>query len=113
MNSDYISNYFKNIGIGHRKSDAVFTKKGRQRFGKMFDEMMSLIVSRGDGIKSDPYSLKNSSLDLSLYIGEHFSANTWRAFGTWLIQESNFETPSRVLDLGCENGVLTCFLGSL
>jgi SAM-dependent methyltransferase len=89
-----------------------FVKKGRQRFGKLFDEMMSLIVARGDGIKLDPYDLKNSSLDLSLYIGEQYTSNTWRAFATWLLQE-NFEPPSRVLDLGCENGVLTCFLASM
>ena len=74
--------------------------------------MLSLISARGAGLQLDPYDLKNESLELSLYVGEHYSGNIWRDFARWVIQE-NLKTPSQVLDLGCENGVLTCFLASL
>ena len=36
----------------------------------------------------------------------------WRAFAEWLTRE-NFDHPAQVLDLGCENGVLTCFIASI
>src|SRR5262249_7147906 len=105
-------NYFKLIGIGRPKSEAVFLTRGRKRFGKIFDRLMFVLEARGRGVETDPYELKNSSLDLSLYVGEYYASNTWREFASWLVRE-NLRIPSKVLDLGCDNGVLTCFYGSL
>jgi SAM-dependent methyltransferase len=36
----------------------------------------------------------------------------WREFASWLVNE-NLPSPSDVLDLGCENGVLTCLYATL
>lgn len=34
-----IESYFTTIGIGRPKSEGVFIKKGRKRFGDAFDEI--------------------------------------------------------------------------
>jgi SAM-dependent methyltransferase len=95
-----------------RCSEAVFARKGRKRFGGAFDEVISVIAQRAAGNKIDPYDLKNESLDLSLYVGEYYNSETWRAFAQWLVREQ-LPTPERVLDLGCENGVVSCLLATL
>jgi SAM-dependent methyltransferase len=111
--SDFdIDKYFTTIGVGLPKSEAVFVKNGRKRFGRIFDEMMRVIEARADGSIEDPYETKNSSLELSLYIGEYYNSAIWRAFAQWLIREE-LPTPQSVLDLGCENGILTCLLASI
>jgi SAM-dependent methyltransferase len=112
MTADFVDNYFKSISIGRPKSEAVFFKNGRKRFGKAFDELAFLIEVRGSGGDADPYELKNSSLDLSLYVGEYYVSNAWREFASWLVKE-NLPPPSEVLDLGCETGVLTCLYAAL
>jgi precorrin-6B methylase 2 len=112
MTLGLVDNYFKTIGVRHPKSEAVYLKQGLKRFGKRFQDLTSIIGARADGASINPYDLKNSSLELSLYVGEHFASPMWREFASWLVRE-NLEDPSQVLDLGCENGVLTCFYASL
>lgn len=112
MNDFDVEKYFTTIGVGLPKSEAVFVKRGRKRFGKTFDEMMFVIEARAHGSIEDPYEIKNSSLDLSLYVAEYSSSAIWRAFAQWLIGEER-PTPQSVLDLGCESGVLTCLLASM
>jgi SAM-dependent methyltransferase len=107
-----VESYFKSIGVGRPKSDAVYTKKGLKRFGKAFEDITFLIGSRADGVDVDPYEVKNRSLDLSLYVGEYYVSNMWREFASWLVKE-NLPRPSEVLDVGCENGVLTCLYAML
>jgi protein-L-isoaspartate O-methyltransferase len=107
-----VESYFKSIGVGRPKSDAIFAKNGRKRFGKAFEDLAFLIEARAHGADDDPYELKNGSLDLSLYVGEYHASNMWREFASWLVKE-NLPPPSEVLDLGSENGVLTCLCATL
>jgi SAM-dependent methyltransferase len=107
-----VEKYFTTIGVGLPKSEAVFVKNGRKRFGRTFDQMVRVIEARADGSIEDPYEIKNSSLDLSLYAGEYYTSAIWRAFAQWLIREE-LPNPQSVLDLGCENGILTCLLASI
>jgi hypothetical protein len=112
MSLELVENYFKSIGVRNPKSDAVYVKQGRKRFGKPFEDLTYVMGARADGAAIDPYELKNSSLELSLYVGEHHASLVWREFASWLVR-ANIDGASQVLDLGCENGVLTCFYGSL
>ena len=107
MTSDPVETYFRSIGIHRPKSQAVFEKHGRKRFGKAFEQLLFIVAQRESGVEIDPYEVKNSSLDLSLYVGEYHTSEMWREFASWLVRE-NPPSPSEVLDLGCENGVLTC-----
>ncbi len=112
MASTSVEGYFKSIGIGRPKSRAVFERNGRKRFGKVFEELLYVLEQRASGVEIDPYEVKNSSLDLSLHVGEYASSNMWSEFATWLVRR-NLPNPREVLDLGCENGVLTCFYTTL
>jgi hypothetical protein len=73
-----VESYFKSIGVGRPKSDAVYVKQGLRRFGQAFEGLTSLIGARANGVDADPYELKNSSLDLSLYVGEYHVPSVWR-----------------------------------
>jgi SAM-dependent methyltransferase len=112
MTSDQVERYFTSIGIRRAKSQAVFEKQGRKRFGKTFEQLLFIVAQRESGVEIDPYEAKNSSLDLSLYVGEYHASGMWREFASWLVRE-NLPAPFEVLDIGCENGVLTCFYAIL
>jgi SAM-dependent methyltransferase len=45
-------------------------------------------------------------------VSEHHASNVWREFASWLVNE-DLPPPSDVLDLGCDNGVLTCLYATL
>jgi SAM-dependent methyltransferase len=107
-----VESYFKSIGIGRPKSDGVYAKQGLKRFGEAFERLQVVIAARANGADVDPYELKNSSLDLSLYVGGYHVSSVWREYASWLVNE-NVWPPSQVLDLGCENGVLSCFYAML
>jgi hypothetical protein len=62
MNQDHVESFFKRIGVGRPKSEAIFLKKGHKRFGKAFDEIMSLIAARADGAEIDPYDPRRAYL---------------------------------------------------
>jgi hypothetical protein len=102
MTSDPVESYFRSIGIRRAKSQAVFEKLGRKRFGKTFEQLLFIVAQRESGVEIDPYEVKNSSLDLSLYVGEYHASGMWRGFASWLVRE-NLPAPSAVLDLGREN----------
>ncbi|SCY34277.1 class I SAM-dependent methyltransferase [Microvirga guangxiensis] len=112
MKYQSVEEFFKAAKIGRPKSEAIFEKNGRKRFREAFDELMFVIQARVEGADLDPYDLKNSSLELSLYVGEYYASNMWREFAQWIAKE-NLPAPNEVLDLGCENGVLTCFCAAL
>jgi protein-L-isoaspartate O-methyltransferase len=112
MYSSLLEEYFKSTKISTAKSEAVFYKTGRKRFGAAFDEVISIIAERSAGAEKNPYNKKNQSLDLSLYVGSYYVSAIWREFAAWLVKE-NLPPPSGVLDLGCENGVLTCLYATL
>jgi hypothetical protein len=78
MTSDPVESYFRSIDIRRAKSQAVFEKLGRKRFGKTFEQLLFIVAQRESGVEIDPYEVKNSSLDLSLYVGEYHASGMWR-----------------------------------
>ena len=84
MTSDPVESYFRSIDIRRAKSQAVFEKLGRKRFGKTFEQLLFIVAQRESGVEIDPYEVKNSSLDLSLYVGEYHASGMWRGFASWL-----------------------------
>ncbi len=71
---------------------------------------MAAIDLRADGKFSDHdfYPLKNSSLELSLAVTFWVKGGFYASYLSWLVRE-DLPSPSRILDIGCDNGVLTCF----
>lgn len=61
--------------------------------------------------RPDVYQIKNSSLEFSLLTGGAFRGLLHQAVMRWIVEQS--WSPSRVLDIGCDNGILTCFYALL
>jgi hypothetical protein len=47
MSAFDIEKYFASIGVALPKSEAVFVKNGRKRFGSTFEQMKSVMEDRG------------------------------------------------------------------
>jgi SAM-dependent methyltransferase len=113
MVSSNADRFFNAVGIRHAASEAVFIKQGLKKFGADFERIMNLIQGRAEkGFNVSPYDVKNTSLGLSLHVGEYFSGRIWKAFAEWVDSEE-LNPPNEVVDLGCEAGVITCFLATL
>ena len=55
------------------------------------------------------YAFKNSSLPLSMAISEIFDADYIRRICSWLDNNKEY-LGSKILDIGCDNGIITCFI---
>ena len=79
-------------------------------------EIISVINERGrderKGIKPDDeafYHAKHEDMKISLAISGAFDGDIIRRILEWL-DDSTVEFGENVLDLGCENGIMTCYL---
>jgi SAM-dependent methyltransferase len=103
-----VKEFLRHIGVGTERNFNTFWRQLSNRFGSAGEEVISGIERRERGESVDIYALKNSSLDLSLAIASQYWGDLYRNFLTWFVREP-IPSPSAVLDIGCESGVLTCF----
>jgi trans-aconitate methyltransferase len=60
-------------------------------------------------LMEEQYALKNKSLDFSIEISSQYSSRFYAAF-LMLVSRLSFEpAPATILDIGCDNGILTSF----
>ncbi len=106
-----VANYLKQVGVRRYPSFETFTKYLQRRYGKNDAEnLLDAVDRRGQGEDVDIYPLLYASLDLSVdFLG--FESDLHSNYLQWFLDEysESFNKPSRVLDIGCGNGVLTCF----
>lgn len=100
--------YEKQVGIRRFSAFKFFEKYARRRYGKQkVGDVLDAIARRGRGEAVNVYPLLYESLDLSLDL-LIFQAELHRSYLRWFIKR-DIQAPSRLLDLGCGNGYLTCF----
>ena len=127
----YIRKYFDRLGI--RKMDNV-EEALRQSVG---EERMKTIMAEWDRIlppsgslenpvngsaprksgefpaeHTDLYDLINDDMETSMVIGSFTDADIWQKCCLWLMEHQN-GISSPALEVGCGNGVITCFLASI
>ena len=87
----------------------------RTRHGEVADVLRGVVERRHYGDSSeDLYAIKNADLQLSLDMGIGYSRALYEAqLERVLSIAASRPSPKRVLDPGCENGILTCFYGQL
>jgi SAM-dependent methyltransferase len=105
----FVHSFLSSARLPRKVSHDRFWKQLHKRHGDIAIELNEAIVARAEGRGSlDVYKLKNRNLDLSLAVTGQFVEGLYRSYLAWFCRES-FPEPARILDVGCDNGVLACF----
>ncbi|NCC61808.1 MAG: methyltransferase domain-containing protein [Verrucomicrobiae bacterium] len=111
--SDFVIQYLNRIKLAPVKSmnkfiDILYKKHDPEIVTQFFD-----LTDDEENERSDEefYRLKNHTLDLSIDFAR-YSTDLYRRYFDWLYSLRH-EEPRRILDVGCENGIATCFLATL
>lgn len=83
-------------------------------------ECLAWFEKRGASLGRNPeeeseyafYAFKNQTLQQSKAISELFDADYIRRICTWISNNREF-FGNRILDIGCDNGIITCFIAKL
>src|ERR1051326_1479849 len=104
--------YTKQVGLRHFRSEEEFEKYLRKRYGALVaTSLLETITRRAHGEEIDIYELIHQSLSLSLDCLGAYQSTLHKNYIEWLLRQ-DFH-PRRILDIGCGNGFLACFYGSL
>lgn len=105
-----IDSYFRDIGVTKRIKPEIFWKTLKKRFGEQSVALLDCINSRAAGFSADPYPLKNVSIDFANAVASQFDRNKLQSVAQWLIQNIKGIDGCDILEIGCDNGILLCFL---
>src|SRR5688500_12842775 len=82
------------------------------RFMDAVDEAFAELTGPNQETWQRLYRLKNSDAQMSAYVSAHQCSTLYAAFLAWL--ETNLgDDPKRVIELGCDAGLLTLAIGKL
>ena len=107
-----VESYFDAIGIGGTESEVEHrVKETERRFPAEWSAVVEVIEQRAAGVfEDDFYNTKNARAEVSLAFTALYVREVLRQL---LIHVSPREVPESILDMGCENGVATCYFGLL
>lgn len=103
-----VESYLRSVGMGEYQDRNVFWAQLREKHGPIAEQVAQAISAREEGEDVDVYPLKNTSLALSTDVTSQYCNQIYRVFLSWFCRE-RFPAPSSLLDVGCDNGILTCF----
>ena len=85
-----------------------------RRHGAAASALSDAMDARFAGEAVDVWTPKNATLELSLDVSLAFSGDLYAQQLDWCQHQLGAPRPmpARILDLGCENGLLTCFYAS-
>ncbi|MFQ5656793.1 MAG: methyltransferase domain-containing protein [Candidatus Methylomirabilales bacterium] len=107
-----VESYLKSVGMRGYQTRKAFWKKLRERHGPIAEKVARAISAREEGDDVDVYSLKNKTLSLSIDITSQYCTEMYKEFLRWFVRRK-FPKPRFLLDVGCDNGSLTCFYAIL
>jgi SAM-dependent methyltransferase len=109
-----ILSYLQNIKLERCSSINVFWDNLYRKYDKdIIDRLYKLVIARADNNPNgaELYTVKNQNLELSIDF-TRFSTDLYRKYFEWLTKRKDLE-PRKILDLGCDNGIVTCFYAAL
>lgn len=115
--TDFIKAYFKMLKIRPVKDNQHFWKILYDRYEKdTVDKLYKTVIERPEktitqSYMPEIYYLKNQSLNLSLDVSRGY-CDLHMKYLHWFIKSLD-TPPKRVLDIGCDNGIVTCFYAML
>lgn len=77
----------------------------------VLEQLENAFIAHNDGEEDHLYDVKNQSLELSLHVS-NFSTDLYQKYFEWMTCHI-IDSPGRILDLGCDNGIATCFFAML
>ena len=101
------------LGLRRSLKSHQFWTRLSKRFPKEADEFLSVIQAREAGIPEDPYAKKNVTLEFANAVASHFDVNRLYNFLVWLTKEIEPSHGAKILDVGCDNGLLMCALARI
>lgn len=108
--------YLAKAGVTRPKRWGAFVRRMHDRKDGLGNRMLKFVEQRAENHRdsdlADFYELKNCDLPLSLEVTSQFMGDQYRKYLAWFADQ-NFPAPQSLLDIGCDNGVLTCFYASL
>lgn len=118
--SEAALDYVKELEFKPAKNSRQLEKLLRNKLGNQTTEELILFFDEraraqenGDDTDSNAfYDVKNDNFEKSMAITSIFDGYIIRSFCEWIDNHKNlFE--GRILEVGCDNGVISCFLGKL
>lgn len=107
-----VASYLGLVGIGETQDGHLFWERLRRRHGPIAEDVARAISAREEGQDVDVYALKNKTLALSIDVTAQYCNQMYAAFLSWFLRE-RFAQPASLLDIGCDNGILTCFYATV
>lgn len=107
-----VESYLRSVGIGGYQEQDAFWKRLREKHGPIAEQVAHAISAREEGEEANVYPLKNATLALSIDVTSQYYNQMYTKFLNWFRREK-FPEPTHLLDVGCDNGILTCFYASL
>lgn len=108
----YVDMFFRQCEIGHPQKPEQFWRTLKKRFGNDADVFGGCIEARERGLNVSPYALKNKTIEFANAVAAQFDAAKLRNVALWILRE-RLSLNCRVLEIGCDNGILLCLLACL
>jgi SAM-dependent methyltransferase len=110
----FIQTFINSIGLKECQSNEEFwdhLEKSHEE--KVLDQLERALIAHNEDTCSagELYQFKNKHLKLSLDVSS-FSTDLYIQYFRWFVKHST-KKPKKILDLGCDNGIATCFYGLL
>jgi SAM-dependent methyltransferase len=107
-----IESYFRRVGMDADLDRKAFQQRLSAKHGRIADRIADAISAREEGEDVDIYVLKNNSLALSIDVTAQYCGRMYEEFLVWFLR-AGFPRPQSLLDVGCDNGILTCFYATV
>ena len=107
-----VHSYFIQLGISPELNESKFWQTIQLNHGNIqFQKLVNSMNERSNNYTNatDIYEIKNETLPLSLDFTS-MTADFLRGFLEWFTNFGAKLTPSKILEIGCDNGVTACFL---
>jgi SAM-dependent methyltransferase len=101
----HVDIYLRGVGISDERPWDRFWSRLAHTHGSAAEDVREAIKA-GDLVHI--YDMVNRTRALSLDMASPFLRNLYREYLRWFVAQK-FPSPASVLDIGCANGVLTCF----
>jgi SAM-dependent methyltransferase len=109
----FIDSLYQRRKISKSVNPNQFWRNLTKRFGALAEELGDTIDARANGILADPYKIKNQSIEFADAVFAQFDRDKIKAFAAWILRAEFDMREKKILEIGCDNGVLLTLLAEI